>query len=87
MSVRQEPTRTSPLESWAMLGEHPSQRVNELLAERLDFLAGIPHRRRRPIRRLVIRLQTAWSRPSVRHPLRDPLPGVARGSLGKPIGT
>ena len=38
MSGHQEPTRRVPVDLWAMLGEHPSQRHNEMLAERLRLL-------------------------------------------------
>ena len=62
MSRRQQSTRSCPADVWAMLGEHPSQRTNEMLAERLHLLAPMPQARRRPIRTLVIRLQGVWSR-------------------------
>ena len=60
----------------------PRQRVNKMLDERLHLLGGIPDRRRRPIRRLVMRLRAAWARRSV----RDRLPGLSPGSLGGSLG-
>ncbi len=77
MSRPQEPLR-SPADLWTVLGEHPTQRHHDMLAERLHHLAGMPDRRPHRIRGLIIRLQTIWFRPVV----RKPLPGVQRGSLG-----
>ena len=75
MSGRQEPTR-SPVDLWAMLGEHPSQRHNEMLAERLHLLHVMPDRRRHRIRRLMI---AVWFRPSV----RDRLPALPQDASGE----
>ena len=38
----------SPTELWSVLGEHPSQRMNDMLAERLRFVASEPRRPSRP---------------------------------------
>jgi len=42
---------------WALLGQHPSHFVNEMLMERLRLLGELPDRRRHPIRRLIGRLR------------------------------
>ena len=61
----QEPQR-SPTELWTVLGEHPTQRHNDMLAERLHHLAGLPDRRPHRIRRLVLHLETLLFRPPAR---------------------
>lgn len=74
MSRSPEPVR-SPIDLWAVLGEHPTQRHHDLLAERLHHLAGIPDRRPHRIRRLLL---TLWFRP----PPRKPLPQIQGRSPG-----
>ena len=83
MSGHHEPTRMSPTELWAMLGEHPNQRANEMLAERLHLLAGVPDMRSHRMRRLMARLQTMWSRPYVPGRLLE----LSRRPVDKPVGT
>lgn len=78
MSRPQEPLR-SPAELWAVLGEHPTQRHNDVLAERLHHLAGIPDRRPHRIRRLMLHLETLWFRPPARVRRRE-ASRVARAS-------
>jgi hypothetical protein len=65
MSRPQEPMR-SPADLWTLLGEHPTQRHNDMLAERLHHLAGIPDRRPHHIRRLVLHLESLLFRPPAR---------------------
>ena len=83
MSGLEDPTRRSPMDIWAMSGQHPSRRHDEMLAERLRFVAAMPDMRPHRVRRLVTHLQAMWSRPT----LRDRVPEASRRSLGKPVGT
>ena len=83
MSGLDDPTRRAPMDIWAMSGQHPSRRHDEMLAERLRFLAAMPDTRPHRVRGLVIRLQTMWSRPTA----RERLPEASRRALGKPVGT
>ena len=76
MFIPREPSR-SPADLWSVLGEHPTQRHNDMLAERLHHLAGLPDRRPHRVRGLIIRLQTIW----FRRVADKPLPRVQQGSL------
>ena len=81
MSSFEDPTRRSPADIWAMSREHPSRRHDEMLAERLHFLAAMPDTRRRALRRLMIRLQATWFRSSARQRLRGLSPGSPPGRV------
>ena len=80
MSRTQEAQR-SPAELWTVLGEHPTQRHNDMLAERLHHLAELPDRRPHRVRRLMLHLETLWFRPPARVRRREASRGAPVGGL------
>src|SRR5262245_49405107 len=71
-------SQRSPTQLWAVLGEHPTQRHNDFLAERLHVLAGLPDRRPHRLRRLVLHLEAIWFRPPARVRRREAATRAAR---------